>query len=136
MIKNLLVLVILCIAVQTAEIYDHKKSYVTYLGNTNWENQVNKIRQTTKQVSFVQFYKSNDYDSKDFAPKFDQMAKDYKGILRIGAVDCNQEQKLCEKEKIKKYPTFRLFPPQPVPAMDYDGELDTKKMSNWAVKFI
>lgn len=136
MIRTFSVLVILMSAVWTAEIYDHKKSYVTYLGNVNWENQINKIRQTTKQVSLVQFYKSNDYDSKDFAPKFDQMAKDYKGMLRIGAVDCNQEQKLCEKEKIKKYPTFRLFPPQPVPAMDYDGELDTKKMSSWAVKFI
>jgi len=41
----LLFLVALCISgCLTAEIYDHKKSYVTYLGKANWENQVNKIR--------------------------------------------------------------------------------------------
>lgn len=57
-------------------------------------------------------------------------------MLRVGAVDCNQEAALCEKEGIMKYPTFRLFPPQPMPAMDYEGVLEEKKLSSWASRFI
>lgn len=66
MLRHLATLLALLLSCQTAEIYDPKTSYVTYLGKVNWENQVNKIRQTTKQVSLVQFYKSNDYDSTAF----------------------------------------------------------------------
>lgn len=88
--RVLILLLLITIQItKSAEIYDSKKSYVTHLVKQNWENQVNKIRQTTKQISLVQFYKSNDYDSKAFVASYEAIAKDYKGMLRVGAVDCN-----------------------------------------------
>ncbi len=67
---------------------------------------------------------------------FESIAKDYKGMLRVGAVDCNQEAALCEKEGVKKWPTFRVFPPMPQPALDFEDQLDQKKLSSWAIRFI
>lgn len=57
-------------------------------------------------------------------------------MLRVGAVDCNQETALCEKEGVKKWPTFRVFPPMPQPALDFEDQLEQKKLSQWATRFI
>jgi hypothetical protein len=42
------------------------------------------------------------------------------GVFKVGAVDCYKEWELCEKEKITKTPTVRIYPPSPVPAFDYE----------------
>lgn len=57
-------------------------------------------------------------------------------MLRVGAVDCQQEAGLCEREKVKQWPTFRMFPPMPQPALDYQGPLEGKKLAGWATRFI
>jgi hypothetical protein len=42
------------------------------------------------------------------------------GVFKIGSVDCYAEWELCEKEKIKTTPLIRIYPPNPVPAFDYE----------------
>jgi len=59
-----------------------------------------------------------------------------KGIVYFFGVDCNNHMDLCEKEKITKFPTVRIFPPLPVPAYDYEGELDGKKVVNEASRYV
>ncbi len=55
-----LVLAVLLVSlINSASIYNTKKSYVTQLTNFNFENQVSKIRQNTNQVSIVHFYKES-----------------------------------------------------------------------------
>ena len=63
------------------------------------------------------------------------IAKDYmgfstenKGIFRIGAVDCDDQPKICEKEKVNAYPTMKIYPPFPAPAFDVDtnGNFEVK----------
>jgi hypothetical protein len=61
-------------------------------------------------VTITHFFKYNgkiiyilnflDGESKDFAPKFDEFTNEYRGIFRIGACDCEENAKLCEKENI------------------------------------
>jgi hypothetical protein len=43
---------------------------------------------------------------------------------------------VCEKEKVTKFPTIRVYPPQPMPNFDYDGELDTKKILSLAAGYL
>lgn len=48
------------------------------------------------------------------------MAEEYQGIFNIAAVDCKADVEVCEKEKISKFPTIRVYPPMPVPSFDYE----------------
>ena len=49
---------------------------------------------------------------------YKQFASDNKGIFRIGAVDCDEQPKICEKEKVDSFPTYRVYPPFPIPHFD------------------
>lgn len=60
-------------------------------------------------------------------------------MLRIGAVDCEEFSSICEKEKISEFPTYRVYPPFPVPPQDHttgDTELDTDKLKKMSFKHI
>ena len=64
-------------------------------------------------------------------------------MLRIGSVECNEWSAICSKEGITKYPTYRVFPPSPIPAVDLETEegktdytLDTDKLKKLAFKYI
>jgi hypothetical protein len=43
---------------------------------------------------------------------------------------------VCEKEKVTKFPTIRVYPPQPMPNFDYDGELEIKKILTLAAGYL
>lgn len=36
-------------------------------------------------------------------------------MFRMDAIDCNEYESLCNKEKVNKYPLFRVYPPFPAP---------------------
>lgn len=39
----------------------------------------------------------------------------------MGAVSCDDETAICEKEGISKYPVVRVYPRSPIPSMDFDS---------------
>lgn len=41
-------------------------------------------------------------------------------MFKICSVDCDEEAEICKKEKVDKFPTFRFYPPLPVPTIDYE----------------
>ena len=64
-------------------------------------------------------------------------------MLRIGSVECNEWTSICSKEGITKYPTYRVYPPNPIPAVNLETEegktdytLDTDKLKKLAFKYI
>ena len=59
-------------------------------------------------------------------------------MLRIGSVECTEWSKICEKEKIESYPTYRVYPPAPIPSVDLIPEetLDTDKLKKAAFRYI
>ena len=67
--------------------------------------------------------------------QFEKFGMEQKKMLRIGAVDCEENAPICTKEGITEWPTYRIYPPFPVPPQDHmsgEKELDTdviKKMS-------
>jgi len=83
----------------------------------------------------VQFYKDNDGVSKDFASKYDTFVNEYGGVFRIGACDCENEADLCDKEKIFKFPTFRVYPAIPYPSFDVEGKVEIKNILRHASRY-
>lgn len=78
-----------------------------------------------------------DGQSKALAGQFELFAKENKGMFRMGAVDCEEHTGLCSKEAISKYPTWKIYPPFPVPAFEFTEEpFDFDKLKKSAAKFI
>ena len=63
-----------------------------------------------------------DGQSKTLAGQYENFAKENKGMFRMGAVDCEEHTALCSKEAIGKYPTWKVYPPYPVPAQEFSEE--------------
>lgn len=73
------------------------------------------------------------------------MSKDYeafgtdnKGIFRIGAVDCDTQAQICDKEKVTAFPSFKVYPPFPAPVFDapVGDKVDGKKLRAAAGRYI
>ena len=65
-----------------------------------------------------------DEGAKAFADSFNKFTNEYQGIFKIGACNCKEEIQICSKETSGKTPIVKIYPPQPIPAFDYEGELD------------
>lgn len=60
-------------------------------------------------------------------------------MLRIGAVDCEEFATICDKEGVTEFPTYRVYPPFPVPHSDLvntEQEVDVDKIKKMAFKHI
>lgn len=60
-------------------------------------------------------------------------------MFRIGSVECNEWSNICSKEGITQYPSYKVYPPHPIPAMDYtepENAVDTDRLKKMAYKFI
>lgn len=97
----------------SAELYDPVNSDVTNFSHLNFDKQVTKNRD--KAISIVHFYKDSDGKSPAIADEYQKFAAQNMGIFMIGAVNCDAQPKICEKEKVSEMPTVRLYPPFPAP---------------------
>jgi hypothetical protein len=58
-------------------------------------------------------------------------------MFRMNALDCREFESLCTKEKVAKYPTFRIYPAYPAPTQDYEEDsIDFEKLKKLALKFV
>jgi hypothetical protein len=60
-------------------------------------------------------------------------------MFRIGSVECNEFSKICDDAGVTEFPTYRVYPPFPIPHSDLtapDAELDTDKLKKMSFKHI
>ena len=60
-------------------------------------------------------------------------------MFRIGSVECTEWKQICDKEGITTYPSYKVYPPMPIPPsqIDMEGkEVDTDKLKKAAYKYI
>lgn len=71
------------------------------------------------------------------ADDFDDLAKGFRGILKIGLVNTEEQTKLKKVLKLQKEPTLTFLDPISFPAArTYKGELMTEKIIDFAVKLL
>ncbi|EGR27306.1 hypothetical protein IMG5_198140 [Ichthyophthirius multifiliis] len=136
--KVLIILLLLSI-VLTKPLYDHNRSYVQRITQLNFQKQVQKLRDTSKYVSIIHFYKHSDGHSPKFAKDLDQFSSEYRGVFKIGAVDCDADSNICEKERITQFPTVRVYPPTPLPSVDVEvpsRELNTQAVLKLSARYL
>ena len=58
-------------------------------------------------------------------------------MFRVDGIDCDEYPKICTKEKVTKFPTFRIYPPFPAPTVDYEEEgYNAEKIKKLASRFV
>lgn len=79
---------------------------VVILDNYNFAEEVYQ----TEQVWVVEFYAPWCGHCKAFSPEYIKAAKELKGLVKVGAVDCDYEKDLCSNLGIQSFPTIAIFP--------------------------
>lgn len=73
----------------------------------------------TQEPWFVKFYAPWCHHCQALAPNWQQMAKEMKGRLNVGEVNCDVENRLCKDVRVKGYPTIMFF--KGGERVEYDG---------------
>lgn len=73
----------------------------------------------TRDPWFIKFYAPWCHHCQSLAPNWLQMAKEMKGVLNIGEVNCEIETRLCKDARVQGYPTMYYF--RGGERVEYDG---------------
>lgn len=73
----------------------------------------------TQEPWFIKFYAPWCHHCQAMAPNWQQMAKEMKGRLNVGEVNCDAESRLCKDVRLKGYPTILFF--KGGERVEYDG---------------
>jgi len=63
----------------------------------------------TQEPWFIKFYAPWCHHCQAMAPNWQQMAKEMKGKLNVGEVNCDAESRLCKDVRLKGYPSILFF---------------------------
>ena len=116
-------------------IYDEKVSLVSNLNAKNFNSQVTTNR-SKNLISIVHYYKPSDEKSKDLAVEYDKFATEFDGMFKVAAMNCVEFRDVCEKNEIKEYPTFKVYPTLPAPVMDYEGKIEINALVGYLGRLI
>jgi len=117
-------------------LYSDTKSKVIMLTGLNFNKWVTSVR--SKGISIVHFYqKYDDLSKSKILREFGSLSEELNGIAFFGAVSCDDESAICEKEGITKYPTVRIYPRSPIPTMDFvENEYSIEEIKKSALRTI
>ncbi|KAI1821077.1 thioredoxin-like protein [Xylaria intraflava] len=73
----------------------------------------------TQEPWFIKFYAPWCHHCQAMAPNWEQLAKEMKGRLNVGEVNCDVEKRLCKDVRLKGYPTILFF--KGGERVEYDG---------------
>ncbi|XP_029214585.2 dnaJ homolog subfamily C member 10-like [Acropora millepora] len=86
-------------------IYDDDPEIIT-LSYSDFEVSV----EGSDDIWFINFYSPYCSHCHDLAPAWREVARELEGVLRIGAVNCQEEWNLCRQQGIQSYPSLVLYP--------------------------
>ena len=94
-----------------------------------------KKSDSMNHVKLIEFYSESCANCKSFVKEYKELAKQLKGVIRVTAVNCDKEKKICDEYDVKTYPTLKVIPPGGFGMQDYSGERTSKAVYPWVMKF-
>ncbi|OXU22293.1 hypothetical protein TSAR_009361 [Trichomalopsis sarcophagae] len=98
-------------------IYDDDPQIIT-LNRNDYFDSVTE----SEKMWFVNFYSPQCSHCHHLAPVWRKIAKDLEGVIRVGAVNCEDDWHLCSQVGIQSYPTLMHYPPNSKQGVRYRGE--------------
>lgn len=94
-----------------------KSSGVVDLTPNNFDNRV----KDSDGVWIVEFYAPWCGHCQRLAPEYQKAAKALKGIIGVGAIDCDVHKQLCGQYSVQGFPTIKIFGANKNRPEDYQG---------------
>lgn len=112
---------------QNFGIYDDDPEIIT-LSKSDFEMSV----EGTDDVWFINFYSPHCSHCHELAPAWREMAKELEGVIRVGAVNCEDDWALCRMQGIHSYPSLLIYPRKE----KYRGDRGAHSLVQHAMSFI
>lgn len=133
-------LVVLSVATLVSAGLYGPKSAVVSLTKSNFAQAVI----ADEHVWLVEFYAPWCGHCKNLAPEWEKAAAGLKGLVKVGAVNCDDEKELCGSYGIQGFPTIKLFPAEQVAEkkgvskkpVDYQQARSAGAISKFALGFL
>ncbi|PGH27044.1 protein disulfide-isomerase domain [Polytolypa hystricis UAMH7299] len=93
-----------------------------------------KLVTATRDPWFIKFYAPWCTHCQSLAPTWRQMAKEMKGSLNVGEVNCETERRLCKDAHVNSYPTMHFF--RGGERVEYEGHRGLGDLINYAKKAV
>jgi len=100
----------------------------------NFDGIIGKFREGS--VAALWFFKGDNAEDEKFLEEYNSLAKEFKGMMKITAMDCNDNAKFCEKNNVKTTPSVMIYPPNPMPAFMWEGKMEKKALSGRLGKLV
>lgn len=76
------------------------------------------------------FYKSNDPECQKLKDEYRTLAEKMYGIIKVGGIDCNEDEELCEEFAVYSVPHMLIFTENYADDGEvYRGKMDYKSIS-------
>lgn len=108
-------------------IYDDDPEIIT-LSRADFEQSV----EGTDDVWFVNFYSPHCSHCHTLAPTWREVAHELEGVIRIGAINCQDDWHLCRMQGISSYPSLLMYPARE----KYFGDKNRKDLVKFALKHV
>jgi len=108
-------------------IYDNDPEIIT-LSHSDFEQAVSG----TSDVWFINFYSPHCSHCHTVAPTWRDVARELAGVVRMGAVNCQDDWGLCNMQGIRQYPSLRVYPS----GEDYNGDHEKEAMISYLLNFL
>jgi len=126
-----------CVLAEKGDLYGkdgkEKGSIVEVLNHLNFGTHIKKP-DSMNHVKLIEFHKDS-ANCKAFVKDYNSLAKTFKGIIKVTAVNCNTQKKICDEYGVKEFPTLKVIPPGGFGTQDYSGERNEKAVYAWTLKF-
>uniref|UniRef100_A0AAX7UDB0 DnaJ homolog subfamily C member 10 n=1 Tax=Astatotilapia calliptera TaxID=8154 RepID=A0AAX7UDB0_ASTCA len=110
-------------------IYDDDLEIIT-LDSGDFEAAVN-----SGEIWFINFYFPRCSHCHQLAPTWRDFAKEMDGVIRIGAVNCGDNNHLCRRKGINSYPSLYIYRSGQVPEK-FNGERNRDNLVRFSMQFI
>jgi len=85
---------------------------------------------TSKHVWLIEFYSPGCPHCRNFVHNWETLAENLRGIIKVGAVNCQIDAQLCQQQGVRAYPTIKLAFQDKY--MEYKGDRSPKQIKKWA----
>lgn len=106
-------------------IYDDDPEVVT-LSRNDFQSSVVE----SEDVWFVNYYSPQCSHCHHLAPAWRQLARSFEGVIRIGAVNCEEDWQLCRQEGIHSFPSLIFYPERE----KYTGSRDLEDLNDFVLR--
>ncbi|KFB40746.1 hypothetical protein ZHAS_00008173 [Anopheles sinensis] len=85
------------------------------------------------EVWVVEFYAPFCGHCRNLVPEYRKAATALKGVIKVGGINCEEEQSLCGQHGVRGYPTLKIFGANKRSPVDYNGQRTAKDIAEAAL---